>query len=190
MIGDEFMLAPNPQATTATWPIAGDAPDLLIIVNDQAEVISAQEALLHAYQQNLNAVQFPPPGTAATGVGNPTPGATTSVTVGSVVGPIVSSSQVLGTSNATPPTVLGQISGSTGGAGVYLFSAPVSLLASTNLQFVPPPAPSAWPIPQDAPTLDQIVQTQTAVIRVQTSLLQHYQDLLNQSQVAAPPTGP
>lgn len=181
------MLAPNP---TVSWPIAGDAPDLLTIVNGQTETIAAQEALLHAYQDTLNAAQNPPAGAPATANGAITTGATTSLVVTGTVGTIVNDAQVLGTPNSTPPVVLGQISGTPGKDGTYLLSAPVTLAAVAALSFVPPPPPSAWPPAQDAATLDLLMTTQTALLRTQTALIQHYQDLLNQSQTAPPPSGP
>lgn len=182
------MLAPTP-LTTTTWPVAGDAPDLLVIVNDQAETIEAQEALLHAYQTALTTAQDQPAGPVATGNGGIT-SATTTLSVTGTVGTIVINAIVGNTGNTTAPTVLGQISGTSGGDGVYLLSAAVTLVAVTALTFTPPPSATGWPIPQDVTTLDLIVQQQTAVIRVQTSLIQHYQDLLNTSQVPAPATGP
>lgn len=254
------MLAQTP-SLTATWPIAGDAADLLAIVQDQAETITSQEALLHAYQLNLNAAQggtglatgtgtatgtslvmtavtgvitigavvtdgaLVPSGTriiaqaagttggagtyttsqattasatlltftaGASSNGAITTGATTSLVVTGTIGKIVSGATVNGTGNPTPPTVLGQISGATGGDGTYLLSSPVTLAVVSALSFVSPPPSefSSWPAPQDAPTLDQIVQEQTAIIRTQTALIQHYQDLLNTSGVVAPPSGP
>lgn len=182
------MLAPNP-TMIVSWPIAGDIPDLLAIVTEQAATIAAQEALLHAYQGTLNAAQNPPAGTPATANGAIV-SATTSLPVTGTVGTIVAGAVVTGTPNATPPTVLGQISGTTGKDGTYLLSAPVTLAAIAALTFTPPAPPSTWPPAQDAATLDILVATQTGVIRSQTALLQHYQDLLNQSQTPAPPTGP
>lgn len=185
------MLAPNPLATT-TWPIAGDAPDLLAIIQNQAEVMQDQEALLHAYQGVLTAAQNLPAGAPATGNGAVTSGATTSVAVSGVTGTIVNGATVGGTGLSVAPTVLGQVSGTTGGNGTYLFSAPVTFATVAALTFTPPPPAefSAWPTATDAPTLDLLVQTQTAIIRVQTALLQHYQDLLNQSSTTPPATGP
>lgn len=177
------------QATTTAWPIAGDAPSLETIVADQAKTISAQEALLHAYQGNLNAAQSPPAGTAATGNGTTT-GSSTSVVVTTVTGTIVANAAVTGVGIPTGTTVLGQISGTTGGAGTYLLSTPVNLATAVMLTFTPTGGVSTWPLPGDAPTLQLIVQQQTAILRTQSALLQHYQDLLNTSQTPAPPTGP
>lgn len=187
------MLAPNP-TVVVSWPIAGDAPDLLAIVQNQAEVIQDQEALLHAYQLNLNAAQQLPSGTPATATGSTT-GTSSSVALTGTSATIVTGSVITGTGVPTvpaAPTVLGQISGTTGRDGTYLASVALVLPTATALTFTPPPPPefSAWPAATDAPTLDLLVQTQTAVIRVQTALLQHYQDLLNQSGTPAPPTGP
>lgn len=185
------MLAPTP-ATTTSWPIAGDAPDLLQIVTDQAETIASNEALLRAYQTNLNTAQNPPAGTPATANGVITTGATTSIAVSGTIGTIVIGATITGTTNATAPTVLGQISGTTGSDGTYLISAPVTFAVVTGLTFTPPPAPfpGTWPVPRDVTTLNLLVQEQTALIRTQTAMIQHYQDVLNTSQVAAPATGP
>lgn len=260
------MLAPNPLAT-ATWPVAGDAPDLLAIVTDQAETIRDQEALLHAYQGNLNAVQqvtgvaagtgtasgtqltvsgvtgtiVPPqlvtgpssgPGSlvpfgttvvsqssgaaggpgvyttsvATTASGTPltfAPGASssaaivsasTSVTVTGTSGTIVPGAAVKDAGSLVPAgtTVLGQISGTAGKDGVYLLSHPVTFAAAVLLTFAAPPAAfdAGWPVPQDAPSLTLLTQTQTAILRNQNALIQHYQDLLNQSQTVPPVTGP
>lgn len=185
------MLAPSPFSTT-TWPAAGDVPSLLQIVTDQAEVVASNEALLHAYQVNLNAAQNPVAGTPATANGAITTGATTSIAVSGTIGTIVAGASVGGTTNATAPTVLGQISGTTGSDGTYLLSAPVTFAVVTGLTFTPPSGafPGTWPVPRDVNTLDLLVQQQTAIIRTQTALIQHCQDVLNTSQVAAPATGP
>lgn len=260
------MLAPTTMSTL-TWPISGDVPDLLVVVEDQAQTIRDQEILLHAYQSNLNAAQ------QVTGVASGTgTGSGTNLTVSSVIGTISTPELVIGpstgpgalipfgtmvtgqtsgptggagvyvtsqatTASGTPvtfqpgaaataavatsvtgivlsgnvgtivngavvkdqagavlagTTVLGQISGTTGGAGTYLISHPVTFGAPTLLTFASPAGAfgQSWPIPQDAPTLNLIAQTQTAVMRTQSALLQHYQDLLNQSQTAPPATGP
>lgn len=182
------MLAPNP-AVTATWPIDGDAPDLLVIVADQATTIAAQNALIQAYQDVLSAAQAPAPGVPASANGAIVT-ASTSLPVTGTVGVIAVGAVVTGTTNPVAPTVVGQISGVAGGDGTYLLSAPVTLTAVTLLTFTPPGAPSTWPPPRDATTLNLIVQEQTAVLRVQTALLQHYQDLLNISETPASPTGP
>lgn len=185
------MFSPNPLAAT-TWPIAGDAPDLLQIVTDQAETIAANEALLHAYQTNLSTAQNPLPGPAATSNGAVTGGPSTSITVSGTIGTIVTGAAVTGTTNVTAPIVLGQIGGAPGSDGTYLLNAPVTIAVVAALTFTPPPPPfpGTWPLAQDVTTLDLLVQQQTAVIRTQTALIQHYQDVLNTSQVPAPSTGP
>lgn len=121
------MLAPNPTAIAPTWPIAGDVPDLLTIVSDQAATIAASEALLHAYQGVLSAAQ----GSGAV-IASATGTATgASLTVSSVNGTIAIGSVVTSTSLIPAgTTILGQISGTTGGAGVYLTSAPTTVSAT------------------------------------------------------------
>jgi hypothetical protein len=173
------------------WPIVPDAPDIRAIVEDQAATIMAQETLLHAYQTNLNSAQAGTPGTAATGNGTTT-GSSTSLVVTGVGGIIQTGATVSGSGIPTvnPPTVLGQISGATGSNGTYLLSAAVNLASATALTFTPKPSTSTWPSASDSDTLLSIQQIQTAVLRVQSALLQHYVDLLNTSAVPQPPTGP
>lgn len=186
------VVAFNPQAAPATsWPIPGDAPSLRIIVQDQAKTIAAQFALAAAYQGNLNNAQNPPSGAAATGTGL-TAGSSTSVTITNASGTIVTGATVTDGSLVPVGTqVLAQASGAVGGNGTYLMSNAINLTTATILTFTPPASgPSPWPIPTDAPTLMTIHQTETALVRTLAALLQHYQDLLNQSQVAPPATGP
>lgn len=173
------------------WPIVPDAPDIRAIVEDQATTIAAQHTLIAAYQGNLNAAQTPPAGTAATGAGT-TSGSSTTLTVASAQGTIHTGSTISGSGVPTvnPPTILGQISGTTGSNGAYLMSAALNIATAVTLTFTPPPAASTWPIPNDSDTLMLIQQTQTAILRVQSALIAHYQDLLNQSQTPAPPSGP
>jgi hypothetical protein len=177
------MLAPNPTASPV-WPITGDVPDLLDIVQAQMETIEDQEALLHAYQGVLNAAQAPPP---ATGTGTST--GTTTLTVSAATGVILIGATITGTGVPTTPptTITGGPQG--GGNGSYTTSV-ATTLSAVPLTFTPGGGASPWPIPQDSDTLNLIVQAQTAVIRNQTALLQQYQDVLNTSQTPAPPTGP
>ena len=175
------MLAPTPMSS---WPIVGDVAALKTIVQDQAETIAAQEVLLHAYQTNLNTAQAPPPTTAAGS------GSGTALTVSSVVGMILLGDTITGTGVPTSPptTIVAQQSGTPGLAGVYTTSQPTT--ASATLTFTPGGAVSTWPLPNDPGTLMVIVQEQTAVLRVQTALLQNYQNLLTTSGVTPPATGP
>lgn len=184
---------PMPMAAPV-WPIPGDVPDIETIIADQAETIQAQAALIDAYQGTLNAIQNPPPGTPATGTGT-TSGSSTSLNVNAVTGVIVGRAAVTdplgGTGIPAGTIVLGQISGTPGGVGSYLLNNAVNLATpGITLNFTPPPPATTWPTPTDAPTLMLIQQTQTAVLRMQTSLLQQYQELLNLSQTTPPPTGP
>lgn len=183
------MLAPATLSTTApVWPIPNDVANLQAIVWAQMLTISQQEALLHAYQVDLNNVQAVAPATA-TGTVSPSPGTTltTSGTVGSILlGAVISGA---GVPTSPAPTVIAQQSGSSGGNGVYVISAPLTLNA-VLLTFSPGGGSSKWPVSTAASDLMLITQGQTAVIRTQTALLQQYQDLLNNSEVAAPATGP
>lgn len=186
-------VVPMPTASPSPrdmWPIVPDAPDLRAIVEDQADTIQAQEALLHAYQTNLNSAQNPPSPTAVTGQGTTT-GLSSTVAITAATGAIPNGSTVAGTGVPTNPvpTVLGFISGASPN-GNYLLSAAVNLATATTLTFTPPPPASTWPSANDSDTLLSIQQIQTAVLRVQSALLQHYVDLLNTSAVPQPPTGP
>ena len=64
----------------AVWPIPGDAPSIETIIADQSKTIAAQEALLHAYQLDLDADQNPPAVQTATGTGTAT-GTSLAITV-------------------------------------------------------------------------------------------------------------
>jgi hypothetical protein len=246
----------------ASWPIPGDVPSLLAIVQDQADTITAQEALLHAYQNDLNAAQAAAVTTTATGVGTasgasltmtsvsgviqvgaeisgagvpagtvilnqqsgstggngvyttdqpttasaaplaftPPPaqvatatatGTGNSLVVTAVTGTIVVNAQVAGAGVPPNTIITGQSAGTAGGAGTYFTSQPTTALSSPLAFTAPPPPPATpWPVPQDAVTLNTITQQQTAILRTQNALAQHYQDLLNTSQTAAPPSGP
>lgn len=173
------------------WPIVGDAADIRAIVEDQAATIQAQDDLISAYQANLKSAQNPPPGTAATGQGT-TSGASTTLTVASVSGTIVKGASISGPGIPTnpAPTILGQISGTTGGNGTYLMSTALTLSSATALTLTPPSVTGTWPVASDSPTLMLIQQAQTAILRLQSALLQNYQNLLNVSGTPAPPTGP
>ena len=184
------MLQPLPMATS-TWPIAGDAPDLLAIVQAQAVVIHDNMQLVDAYQAVLDAAQAAPP-PLPTATGNGTAGASPNqnqLTVTSAVSTIVVGAVVAGAGIPTATTILNQVSGSTGGNGVYTTSVGTTASASA-LTFAPPPLPSTWPPVSAATDLNAVLQDQTSIIRTQTALLQQYQDLLNASETAAPPTGP
>jgi hypothetical protein len=175
------MLAPSPQAN---WPITGDVADLLAIVRAQMAAIADQEALLHAYQQNLNSAQAPP---ATTATGNST--GTTALTLSNVVGAVLINSTVAGAGIPSGTTITAQQSGNGGGPGVYTTSV-ATTVSNAALSITPGGGSSQWPAPQDPPTLMLLTQQQTAIIRTQTALLQHYQDVLTTSQTPPPPTGP
>jgi hypothetical protein len=170
----------------ASWPITGDVADLLAIVRAQMATVADQEALLHAYQSDLNTAQAAPV-TAATGTASGT-----ALTLSAVVGKVLIGDVITGTGIPTAPpatTVLGQTSGVLGGAGVYTTSQATTSTGAA-LSFTPGGAALTWPTPQDPVTLNLMTQQQTAILRTQNALIQHYQDLLNTSQTAAPPTGP
>jgi hypothetical protein len=177
------MLNVSPLAAPV-WPIPGDVPPLQTIVHDQMTTIAANEVLLHAYQLDLNTAQNSPV-TSATGTST----GTTALTLAGVTGSVLLGASISGGGVPVGTTITAQQSGTPGGAGVYTTSV-ATTLATVSLMLTPSGQPSSWPTPQDAPTLQQIVQAQTAVIRNQTALLQQYQDLLNTSQTTPPPTGP
>ena len=181
----------NAPSQMAVWPVPGDAPNLRTIVQDQATVIKDQAALIAAYQANLNLVQTPPtlrPAAFGNGTSSGTPA--TTLTTTAVSGVIAVPSRVTGPGVVTSPTnVIAQVSGAPGGAGVYTTDNAMTA-SSAALTFIPAAQPTSWPVPNDAPTLTTVQQDQTAILRTQTALLQQYQDLLNDSQTPAPPTGP
>ena len=182
------MLAPTP--TVATWPIAGDVPDLLKIVQDQAKTIADKEALLHAYQGALNTAQTPPQ-VVSTAQGSATG---TSLTLANVSATVQLGSVLTGPAGKVPvgTTLLNQQSGVTGGAGVYTTSQATTLAANdpVTLTYQPAGINPAWPTPQDPDTLMLIVNDQTALLRSQTMALQQYQTLLNDSGTTPPASGP
>jgi hypothetical protein len=183
------MLAPSlTAAATPVWPIPADSPNLQAIVWAGMKTIAQQEALLHAYQTDLNNVQAIAP---ATGTGTNTPSPGTTLVLTGVVGLITPGAVIAGAGVvATPPlTIVSQISGTTGGNGSYTISASAALSA-VALTFTPGGGNPKWPVSTSSDDLMLIAQDQTAIIRSQTALLQQYQDLLNVSATAAPATGP
>jgi hypothetical protein len=177
------LFVPATQATAPTWPSSGEADELLRCVTAQAATIHQQLWLLVDYQENvLDAAQAPPPAHATLGVGSGT-----NLVLTGTSGVVVIGSAVAGTNIPANTTIVGQQSGPPGGDGTYTTS--VATTANGPLTFTPGGGPSAWPVPQDAPTLNAILTAQTAVIRNQTALIQQYQDLLNISQTPVPAGG-
>jgi hypothetical protein len=244
------VVSPAPTATGAPWPDTNDATDLLAIVEAQASTIADQALLIDRYQNALNDAQkniasatgtatgstsltlsnvvgtvvigatitnggsvptgttivsqnsgltggngvyvtsaaltlsnvpltlTPPAAGVATGTGV---GTGTSLAVSAVSGVIAINAKVAGAGVPAGTTIVSQQSGTTGGAGTYTTSQPTTV-SNGPLAFTPPTLAPTWPVPQDAPTLNTLVQNQTSVIRTQTALLQHYQDVLNTSQ--------
>jgi hypothetical protein len=250
----------NPTVTPfASWPDANDAPDLLAIVQGQAQTIADNALLIDRYQGILNAAQISAGTALVTGIGTASgtpattlavtnvaggsiavgatvigagiaPGTTilnqqsgttggagsytlsqaatssaaplafkasvasgiatgtgtgtgTSLAVTAVAGTIVANATVSGLGVPTGTLIVNQMSGTAGGVGTYTTSQPTTASAAP-LAFAPPGPEEtmAWPTPQDAPTLTLVMQDQTAVIRTQTALVTHYQQVLNDSQ--------
>jgi hypothetical protein len=152
------------------------------------------------------AMTFWPNGPPSSQVGYPCQAAmscaaanTNVVTFASLVGAIAIGAFVQPTAQTTlwPPgtTITGQTSGTSGGAGTYTTSSNMtSAFSAVQVTLVPAPptTPPAWPPPaaSDVADLNNIVSIQTGLIRLQTSLLQQYQQLLNASDTPAPATGP
>lgn len=124
------------------------------------------------------------PATIGTGTGTGT-----SLVMSGVVGMIRVGDNVSGIGIPTGTTIVAQQLGTPGGSGTYTTSQATTATAAA-LTFTSGVASSPWPVPEDADTLNLLVQNQTAVIKNQTALIQQYQDVLNTSQTAAPPTGP
>jgi hypothetical protein len=120
----------------------------------------------------------PPTAGVATGTGV---GTGTSLAVSAVSGVIAINAKVAGAGVPAGTTIVSQQSGTTGGAGTYTTSV-ATTVSNGPLAFTPPALAPTWPVPQDAPTLNTLVQNQTAVTRTQAALIQHYQDVLNTSQ--------
>ena len=180
------MLQPTPTALSL-WPIAGDVPDLNAITREQAKTSAAQMALIDAYQGVLANAQAVPPATA-TGTST----GTTSLTLTTIAnGSILIGAVVAGTGVPVGTAITAQQSGTAGQAGVYTTSAPTTL-TSVALTFTPSGVAMTWPAPAvvDAATLTLIQQSQSAMLKTQTTLIQQYQDLLNISETPAPPSGP
>lgn len=181
-------------SATGPWPIPGDVPDLEAIIADQAATMAAQAKMIDDYQAVLSSAQAPvpqPPATTSivsTGV-NTTSFTTSNPVTGTIVNGAVMTDPV---NNSLPPglTVLAQVSGTPGGAGEYIASAPLNIAIPLNVNITPPSQPSGWPTPTDAPTLSAIQQDQSGVLRLQTALIQAYQDVLNDSQTPPPASGP
>jgi hypothetical protein len=133
------MNAPTP-FTAPQWPIAGDVPDLLVIVQDQATTIAAQDALIQSYQAWLNLEQAP--GGPVIATGNSTN--TTSLTLSGVGGAITLGAMVnvVGTPGPATIQIVGQSSGPTGGNGVYLTNV-ATTFTNASLAIVNPKTPPA-----------------------------------------------
>jgi hypothetical protein len=250
------MLQPSPTVVTTPWPIPGDVPALLAIVQAQARTIADQEALIDDYQSLLSDAQSTPspiatatatasaaslavigtvgsifinslvqgngvpagttilaqqsgtpgkdgtyttsqvttasadaltftPGASATGTGS----AGNTLTVTGVSGVIEDGATIAGIGVPNDTIILFQKSGTLGGNGVYATDQQITG-TGVVMTFTPVVGVGSWPTVRDADTLNAILLAQTSVIKTQTSLLQQYQDLLNTSQVAVPPTGP
>jgi len=176
----------SPFTTAVTWPIANDVPDLQAIVWAQMAVIADNEALLHAYQLNLNSAQAIPP---AQGLGTANAAFSQQVIMANVTGTIALGSTVTGTAVPGGTIVVGQIQGLTGGNGTYLFSNPV-VATNLPLTFTPGGGNPPWPTAADQATLMLITQDQAAIAKMQNALLSAYQTLLTDSQTQPPATGP
>jgi hypothetical protein len=124
---------------------------------------------------------FTPQSAVATGTGTATG---TSLAVSAVNGTIVAGAAISGSGVPAATTIVSQISGTAGGAGSYTTSQ-ATTAAAAPLAFTAPPASPSWPAAQDVATLTAVQQNQTAVLRTQGSLIQHYQDLLNASGTPA-----
>jgi hypothetical protein len=179
------MLNVSPLATPV-WPLPGDAAELLAVVTAQAVTMTDQFAVLHDYQDALDAAQATTPKPQATGTGTASGTPATTLTVTGVTNTIVIGAIVAGAGVPTTPqtTITAQQSGTTGTNGVYTTSAPTTANGNA-LTFTPPPPPATWPLVQDAPTLVLLVQNQTSALRTMTTLIQNYLDILNTSQTPA-----
>jgi hypothetical protein len=169
LVGAEVSGLGIPVGTTILNQVSGTVGGNGVYTTDQATTASAAPLAF-----------TPPPAAVTTGIGT---GTTTSLVMTAVAGTIASGDFVAGAGVPANTIILNQQSGTAGGAGTYTTSQPTTAV-SAPLAFTPPPSAttSPWPTPRDAPTLMTIQQNQTAVLRTQGALLQHYQDVLNSSQ--------
>lgn len=185
------MLQPS-ALVTSTWPTAGETDELQGVIAAQAKTIHEQFALLHDYQDVLDAAQVQPKTTAAVSTATGTTlnvlGTQGVIEIGATVTAIPANPGDPVPPGVPPGTViLSQISGTTGGDGAYTTSLAITAAASTNLQFTPSGAPATWPPVTAADDLMNVVAAQTLIIRTQTALAQQYIDLLNTSETPVPP---
>jgi hypothetical protein len=135
MAAPALRVVPSQQAVPV-WPDANDAADLLAIVEDQAGTMAANAILVDRYQSALNNARS----NSATATGT---AAGTALTVTGAAGTIAIGSAVSGPGIPGGTTILNQVSGTTGGSGVYTTS--VATVANASpLTFTPaPPALAA-----------------------------------------------
>jgi hypothetical protein len=176
----------QPGQTASVWPDTPDVADLLAIVEAQTVTIKDQAVLIDRYQGILNTAQTSTKPAVAIGTGTASGTPATTLAVSAVTNTIVVGATIVGAGVPTSPptTIVSQQTGTTGGAGNYTTNQATTASAAV-LTFTPPAPPPAWPVPQDSTTLNLLTQEQTAVIRTQTALIQHYQDVLNTSQTPA-----
>ncbi|HEX3524515.1 MAG TPA: hypothetical protein VHT52_20800, partial [Stellaceae bacterium] len=129
-------------------------------------------------------VTFTTPIAVSTALGTST--GTTTLALANNTGVILLGSSLAGANVPAGTTLLSQQTGVPGGAGNYTTNNSTTINGTAVAITPPAPTPSTWPTPTDAVTLNLLVQQQTAVLRVQTALLSHYQDVLNTSQTPAP----
>jgi hypothetical protein len=169
VVGAEVSGLGVPNGTTILNQVSGTAGGAGTYTTDQATTAAAA------------ALAFtPPPAQVTTAVGT---GAGNQLSVTGVNGSIGIGNFVTGAGVPAATIILNQVSGTAGSNGTYTTSQ-ITTAASAPLAFSSPPAEetSPWPTPRDAPTLTAIMQDQTAVLRTQTALIQHYQQTLNDSQ--------
>lgn len=129
------VVAPTPMVS-ANWPDANDATDLLAIVQEQAGTIADQAVLIDRYQTVLNNAQktAPPAVNVATSTGTATG---TSLALTGTSGTVVIGANVSGAGVPAGTTIIGQISGTTGGDGTYTTNQ-ATTAAAAPLAFTPP----------------------------------------------------
>jgi hypothetical protein len=169
LVGAEVSGLGVPAGTTILNQVSGTTGAAGTYTTDQATTATAAPLAF-----------APPPAAVTTATGT---GTGTSLVVTAVAGTIALGNFVAGAGVPGNTIILAQVSGTAGGAGTYTTSQPTTASAAPLAFSAPAPPPvSPWPVPRDAPTLMLVSQNQTAVLRTQNALMQHYQDLLNSSQ--------
>ena len=164
--------------TAQSSPTPAAAPTLA----DQQAVFTQQQILIATQAQMVRDIEaslsLSPPVPPAPATANGTAAASPNgnqLTVTSVSGVIVAEAVISGGGIPANTTILGQMSGTVGDAGVYLTSQPTTA-SNAALSFQAPTPPPGVPPPST--NLAQIIDTQAALIRLQVAYIDNLQTLV------------